>query len=149
MNLIEGPAQQASELAQLVRSGASVTIASIQGKTLLLHETAREFGDEAVVVQVPRDLDKTAYVLLAAAAQCGEAALQRIAARLSAHQADPSAALEELAAVLGTRRLLVDDLDALKGSAADGELRSTRSRPYAARRSGLTDASPGSIEGPG
>lgn len=100
-----------------------MTLASTPGKAWLLHETARLLGPDAVIVHVPRDLDKTAYVLLSAAAQCGAEPLQKTAAQLAAHQADPSEALDVLASALGHRPLLVADLDALEGAAADGELR--------------------------
>src|SRR5262249_26969927 len=123
VNLFEGPTQQASELAQRVRGGARLTLASGVGKTTLIHEIASHLGKEAIVLNVPKDLDKTAYVLLAAAAQCGADTLRETGARLAAHQTAPTEALEVLRAAIGKRPILVDNLDALGGSATDVDLR--------------------------
>lgn len=76
-----------------------------------------------MVIQVPRELDRAAYVLLSAAAQCGNEALERTAATLASHQADPRPALDILKNALGSRPLLVEDLDAPGGAAPDAELR--------------------------
>jgi tetratricopeptide (TPR) repeat protein len=123
VNLFEGPREQAVELAERVRGGSRVNIASEQGAILLLHETAQRLEPNAVVIHVPRDLDKTAYVLLSAAAQCGLEPLQKTAEKLAASQSDPSAALAVLSKALGRRPLFVSELDALTKSAGDEELR--------------------------
>ncbi len=128
MSLFEGIAEQASEIAKRVRdtraaSGAPIVIAGTKGKSRLLQRVADSLGEDSVIVQVPRDLDKTAYVLLTASAQCGAEPLRETALQLAAHQADPSRALDALDAALGSRALLVDDIDAIEGFATDVELR--------------------------
>jgi hypothetical protein len=87
-----------------------------------MHEVAHRLGDEAVVVKVPRDVDKVAYVLLSVAAQCGPVPLRETAARIAAHPADPTEAFAVLDAALARRRLLVEDVESLRTSVADKEL---------------------------
>lgn len=123
MHLFEGPEEQAIELARRVRGGARVTIADEQGKRALLTATAEHLGGDAVLVHVPRDLDRAAYTMLSAAAQCGAEALHRTAAQLAAHQSDPSSALEALDRALGNRPLLVEAPDILVGAPSDAEIR--------------------------
>jgi tetratricopeptide (TPR) repeat protein len=124
VNLFKGPAQQAGELAHRVRRGArGVRVADGKGKPWLLHETAQRLGSDSVVIHVPRDLDKIAYVLLTAAAQCGMGPLTQTASRLASHQADPGEALDVLSQALGNRPVLVSNLDALANPAEDVELR--------------------------
>lgn len=120
VGLFQSETDRALQIVSGVRSGRSAILESGHAATRVLGEIAEELGDAAILVRVPRDLDKSAYVPLVIARQCGGDLTLRVAESLTT---DPAAALDKLSHAVSGKHLLVDGFDELYRPALDWDLR--------------------------
>lgn len=127
----------APEAMRRLQNGERLDVVGRRGKTPLLVHLA-EAKQGAIYVRAPAGPDQAAYVLLRAAAGCGQTVLRDVARALTT---SVEAAIAKLEPALEDRWLIVDDVDAIGSRGIDPELQEVLSdgsqavRDFVARRS--------------
>ena len=114
MNLFERQESRIRGIAGGVRSGRPENLESGGTTTHTLQAVADELGESAILVRIPQDLDKSAYVPLAIARQCGADFIREVGKNLATN---PAAALDVLSEAVSSKYLLIDGSDELYRSA--------------------------------